>query len=177
MRIFAIDGSLNCSGWAVLDARNGKGTEHIKGSNYGTIKTKPTMSLGFKLSYIRIEFIKLINSYHPDVIVMEDTYAGKNALTNARLNNAKGVIFLTAYELLGTDPVCITAAKARACVGFKNNKEEPYAFFKKQYKLKETFEKGNDITDAFTLGWYYVISSREECHDPKKKAKAKRKKK
>ena len=176
MRILGIDGALNCSGWEVTDSPNGKGVGSVKGANCGTITTKPTMTLGFKLAHIRTEVTKLIKSYHPDVVVLEDTYAGKNALTNARLNNAKGVIFLTIFELMGSDPVCITAAKARACAGFKNNKEEPFEFFKKRFKLKLSFEKGNDVTDACTLIWYYILSSREECHENKKvKIKVKRK--
>ncbi len=177
MKILAIDGALNCTGWVFLEDRGGTGTEGIRASQYGTIATKPTMSLGFKLAYIRTEFLKLIKKLHPQVIVLEDTYSGKNALTNARLNNAKGVFMLTAYEMLGTDPMCITAAVARKCLGFKNNKEDPYEFFQNMYKLKESFQKGNDITDAFTLGWYYILTSRDECVKKTKKKSAKIKEK
>ena len=163
MRILAIDGALNHSGWVVLEDKGGVGWEGVKASKYGIITTKPTMSLGFKLTYIRKEIIKLIKSSRIDVVVVEDTYAGKNALTNARLNNAKGVILQTVFEVLGSDPATVKATVARKCVGFKNNKEEPFAFFKKKYNLPESFEKGNDITDAYTVGWWYILSRREDC--------------
>jgi crossover junction endodeoxyribonuclease RuvC len=170
MRILAIDGALNKSGWVIMENKNGE----VKPSVYGTISTKPTMSLGFKLAYIRTEFIKIVKTYRPEVIIMEDTYSGKNALTNARLNNAKGVLYLTAYELLNQDPECVTAAKARGCVGFKNNKEEPFAYYQKLYKLKETFKQGNDITDACTLGNWYFIQLKGECKGKKKRSSTKK---
>lgn len=151
-----------------------KGGE-VKAPVYGTIATKPTMSLGFKLAYIRTEFVKIVKMYRPEVIVMEDTYAGKNALTNARLNNAKGVLYLTAYELLNQDPECVTAAKARGCLGFKNNKEEPFARFNKTYQLKLSFKEGNDITDACTLGWWFFTQLKGECKGKKKRSPTKKK--
>jgi Holliday junction resolvasome RuvABC endonuclease subunit len=176
MRILAIDGALNHSGWVVLENKGGEGWEGVKASKYGIITTKPTMSLGFKLTYIRNELIKLIKSTRADVVVIEETYSGKNALTNARLNNAKGIIMQTAFEVLGADPITVTATVARSCVGFKNNKEEPYAFFQKKYNLPESFEKGNDITDAYTVGWWYILSSRGECAVRKKVSRSKKKK-
>jgi Holliday junction resolvasome RuvABC endonuclease subunit len=177
MRILAIDGALNHSGWVVLEDRGGVGWEGVKASKYGIITTKPTMSLGFKLNYIRTEIIKLIKSARADVVVLEETYSGKNALTNARLNNAKGVIMQTVYEVLGGDPAVVTATVARKCLGFKNNKEEPFDFFKQKYKLPESFEKGNDITDAYTVGWWYILTKRDGCSQGKKKSTRRRMKK
>jgi Holliday junction resolvasome RuvABC endonuclease subunit len=127
------------------------------------------MSLAFKLLFIRNEVIDLIKTFKPDVIVFEDTYAGKNALTNARLNNAKGVFIVTVYEATGKDPVYVNAAVARACLGFGNNKEDPYKFFSKLFDMKESFEKGNDITDAYTLGSWYIAEERGECKERTKK--------
>lgn len=176
MRILAIDGALNHSGWVVLEDKGGTGWEGVKASKYGIITTKPTMSLGFKLTYIRQELIKLIKSTRADVVVLEETYSGKNALTNARLNNAKGVIMQTVFEILGGDPSVVTATVARRCLGFKNNKEEPFAYFKKKYNLPESFEKGNDITDAYTVGWWYIFTKRDQCFKTKKSTRGKKKK-
>ena len=171
-RVLAIDGALNHSGWVILDEREKKdGTRQAVGSKYGMIKPNAKMSLAFKLSFIRQELIDIIKTYKPDVIVFEDTYAGKNALTNARLNNAKGVFIVTVYELTGKDPVYVSAAVARACLGFGNNKEDPYEFFSKLFKMEESFDKGNDITDAYTLGFWYITDERGECVERTKKKK------
>jgi Holliday junction resolvasome RuvABC endonuclease subunit len=180
MRILAIDGALNHSGWALLDTTDGEGWDSAKASKYGIITTKATMSLAFKLFFIRQELIKIIKSYKPDVIVFEDTYAGQNALTTARLNNAKGIILMTAYEALNKEPVCVKATVARACLGFKNGKDpkkEPWEFFKKRYNLQNiTFERGNDVTDAYVLGWYYILSQTGDCAAKKKPKRKSRKK-
>lgn len=179
MRILAIDGALNHSGWVLLDTTNGEGWDGAKASKYGIITPKTTMSLAFKLYYIKQELVKLTKSYKPDVIVFEDTYAGQNALTTARLNNAKGVILMTSYELLNKEPICVKATVARSCLGFKNGKDpkkEPWEFFKKRYQLKNiSYEKGNDVTDAYVLGWWYIFSQKKECCESKKTTRKKRK--
>lgn len=171
-RVLAIDGALNHSGWVILDEKEKKdGTTQTTGSNYGMIMPNAKMSLAFKLSYIRQELIKIIKNYKPDVIVFEDTYSGKNALTNARLNNAKGVFIVTVFEVTGRDPVYVSAAVARSCLGFKNNKEDPFDHFSKLFNLKESFNKGNDITDAFTLGFWYITNEKNECKGRRKRVK------
>lgn len=187
MRILAIDGALNRSGWAFLEDKGGEGMEGVKASKYGTITTKPTMSLGFKLDYIQTELTKIIKSTRPDVIIVEETYSGSNKKTTARLNNAKGVILQTIYKTLGIDPVMMLARVARSCLGFKSKKNdddksdpklEPFEFFKSKYNLPESYKKGNDITDAFTIGWAYILSRRGECLEKKKyKKKGSRNKK
>lgn len=178
-RVLAIDGALNKSGWVILEVTEKPGDKGIKAKEYGLIKPKATMPLGFKLLYIRNEVISLFKKYKPSMIVFEDTYAGKNAKTTARLNNAKGVFYVTAYELLGgNDPLYVGSAEARRCLGIKNNKQDVFEYFKELYKLKETFEKGNDITDAMAVGFWYVYDKREECKaKPReiKKRKAKKK--
>lgn len=166
-RVLAIDGALNHSGWVILDDIGDPNS--VRASRYGIITPNSKMSLGFKLSYIKKEITDIIKTYKPDVVVFEDTYSGKNALTNARLNNAKGAFILTVFELMHKDPVYISAARARGCLGFKNNKEEPYEHFKKLFNLKESFEKANDITDAYTLGFWYITEQRGECKGRKKK--------
>jgi Holliday junction resolvasome RuvABC endonuclease subunit len=177
MRILAIDGSLNCSGWVFLDDRGGENWEGVKASKYGVIRTKPTMSLGFKLYHIRKELIRLIDSLRPGIVVLEETYSGSNKLTTARLNNAKGVIVSVVYEKIGRDPELVTVAKARSCLGFKSKKNaegkrdpklEPFEFFKEKYNLPESYRQGNDITDAFTIGWAYILSRRGNCQKPRK---------
>jgi Holliday junction resolvasome RuvABC endonuclease subunit len=171
-RVLAIDGALNHSGWVILDEREKKdGSRQTVGSKYGVIMPNAKMSLAFKLSYIKKEVTDLIKTYKPDVVVFEDTYAGKNALTNARLNNAKGVYIVTVFEVTGEDPVYVNAAVARSCLGFGNNKEDPYEFFSKLFDMSESFNKGNDITDAYTLGFWYIIDERGECQERGKKKK------
>jgi Holliday junction resolvasome RuvABC endonuclease subunit len=175
MRILAIDGALNHSGWVILDEDGGEGWDAAKLIQHGIILAKPTMSLAQKLLHTRQEIFKIAQKYKPDEIVFEDTYAGQNPLTTARLNNAKGVILVTIFEILKRDPVCVTAGVARACLGFKNGKDpkvEPWEFFSKKYRLKKlNFKSGNDITDACVLGWWRIVSLKGECAEKKKKAK------
>lgn len=176
-RVLGIDGALNHSGWVIVDEKEKKdGTCNAVASKYGMIMTNAKMSLAFKLSHIRQELIKIIKTYKPDYIVFEDTYAGKNALTNARLNNAKGVFIVTVYEVTGKDPVYVNAAVARSCLGFKNNKEEPFEHFSQLLGLTESFEKGNDITDAYTLAFWFIVDQRGECQQSKHLARKRKKK-
>lgn len=175
-RVLGIDGALNHSGWVIVDEKEKKGgARQAVASKYGMIMTNTKMSLAFKLSHIRQELIKIIKTYKPDYIVFEDTYAGKNALTNARLNNAKGVFIVTVYELTGQDPIYVNAAVARSCLGFKNNKEEPFEHFSSLLGLTESFDKGNDITDAYTLAFWFITDQRGECQEVKHAARKRKK--
>jgi len=177
-RVLSIDGALNKSGWAILEDTGKKGIKHIKTVQYGIIKPKATMSLGFKLFYIRNELISLYKKYKPSIIVFEDTYAGQNAKTTARLNNAKGVFYVTAYELLGgNEPIYVGPAVARQCLGLRNNKQDVYNYFKKLYNLTESFEKGNDITDAMAVGFWYLYNQKDECKTKPRIKKTTRKRK
>ena len=81
------------------------------------------------------------------------------------------MFIVTVYEVTGKDPVYVNAAVARSCLGFKNNKEDPFEHFSKLLKLKESFEKGNDITDAYTLAFWFVTDERGECQSAKKRSK------
>ena len=176
-RVLAVDGALNHSGWVILDEKeDNKGQLKAVASDYGIIKPNAKMSLAFKLSFVRSALIKIIQEHRPDVIVFEETYAGKNALTNARLNNAKGVFIVTVYEVTGKEPVYVTASIARSCLGFKNNKEEPFAYFSKLFGLEESFLKGNDITDAYVLGFWYIRQQRGECAERQQTVRRRRKK-
>ena len=166
-RIIALDGALNCSGWCCL-TYEGK-TGEIQAEEYGLIKTRATMELGFKLLHVRQEFLRLLAAHMPDMIVFEDTYSGVNRLTTARLNNAKGVFVVTAREYLGSEPVLISPSQARKCLGFKNNKDEPFAYFTQLYGLTFSFAQGNDITDSLTLGHWYIRSQIGGCVKPKRK--------
>jgi Holliday junction resolvasome RuvABC endonuclease subunit len=170
MRIMAIDGALNHSGWVMLDHKE----VNIDLVAKGIILPKLSFTLARKLMYLRKRVLELVKEYEPEEIVFEDTFAGQNALTTARLNNAKGVLLVTAYEALGKEPACVKATEARACLGFRNGKDpkkEPWEFFTKEYDLKLGFEAGNDITDACVLGWWYIKSKQGECKKKEPKPK------
>jgi Holliday junction resolvasome RuvABC endonuclease subunit len=172
-RVMAIDGALNKSGWVVLDDMDGTTLDSIVNRGFGIISPDAKMPLGFKLSYIRSEITKLMKTYKPSVVVLEDTFSGPNRLTAARLNNAKGVFVLTVYEVLRADPIYANVGRARGCLGFTNKKDEPFAFFQERFNIAKNFKNGNDITDACTLGFWYILNSRGDCarrtKAPKKK--------
>jgi Holliday junction resolvasome RuvABC endonuclease subunit len=171
MKILAIDGALNHSGWVLLDANDGSNWEGVISKDYGSIVVKKTLPLGLKLHYISQEMTRICEEYKPDAIVLEDVYSGINKKTVARLNNVKGVFILTAYNVLGKEPIYVGASQARSCLGFKNNKEEAYSFFRDKYKIKE---ENNDLTDAYVLAWWYVRVIREECDKSGKKTYARK---
>jgi Holliday junction resolvasome RuvABC endonuclease subunit len=179
LRVLALDPALNHTGWVLLSyTKEGKNQEGISALDYAIWKVKLKQPLGAKLLYNRQELTQLISKYQPDVIVMEETFAGKNPLAVARLNNAKGVYVVTAYEAMGIDPTMVNAKKARACLGFSNDKEEPFAFFKKLFEITEDFKNGNDITDACTVGFWYIMNQRNAClEDIKNKKHEKRSRK
>lgn len=197
IRVLAIDGALRHSGWVVLECDDEYKKPKVK--DYGVLVIKDKLPLGTCLACIRQELIHLYNKYKPTVIVLEDTYAGRSAKVSARLNNAKGVFCSTAFELLGKEPTYISAITARSCLGFKNEKEAPFEHFMSKYKLSSAivlecceygsqaetkafckkykkehhFDKGNDISDAFVLGFWYITDMVGQCQEAKPKTRKK----
>ena len=106
----------------------------------------------------------------PDIVILEETYAGPNVKTTAGLNSAKGVAMVLTKNFTDKDPIIVNASKARSCLGLKD-KETVFEHFRRIYKLPKDFKKYNDTTDAIALGYYYYYHIHDLCKPKNKKKK------
>ncbi len=95
MRVIGVDPGSNATGYGIIEAQSGK----IKILEIGTIEPKKSDPLRFRILKIHSILKKLIQQYHPDVMVLEKLYAHhKYPATAAVIGHARGVICLASAE-------------------------------------------------------------------------------
>lgn len=176
-KILGLDVSSASTGFCIFN----KG--RLLKSSLGTINPNSKDCYGARLKFFKDELVKLIRKYKPDKVVMEDIFKGRNIKTFKTLAMFRGVCFITVFEEMGCDPICVMPTEARKLVGVKGTaKEDGFGFAVKKYKLNDfDFDTHNDITDAIVLG----LSGHEmekrginerDLHPKKKRRKRKKRK-
>lgn len=98
MIILGIDPGTARTGWGVIKipAKGGKNSIELLG--YGCIITDKEDGVGKRLTVLRRGLKKIINSYNPDIAVVERLFFGANSKTVMSVGQATGIIFLVASE-------------------------------------------------------------------------------
>lgn len=88
MYILGIDPALVRLGWGII-SQNGSQIKYI---NSGICTTKNDMPIYKRLSYISEHITKLIDTYKPSVVAMEETFINMNATSSIKLSYVRGAI-------------------------------------------------------------------------------------
>ncbi len=94
MIILGIDPGLAIVGWGVIEY-NGS---HFRTLGYGSIQTPAGQPTEQRLSTIFDCMEKLIETYHPDQVAVEELFFNTNQTTGIRVAEARGVIIMCAYR-------------------------------------------------------------------------------
>lgn len=151
-RILSLDISASCTGWSFL-------TNNSKNIKYGTIKTDKKLETAERLDFFRKELIKVIKKYKPTLVVLEDTFVGKNPKVNKLLSKFGGVAEQLVYELIDEIPLIISNKTVKSF--FSTTKKEKLFIivsdiigWKDQEKF--TFKEYNDIIDSIAQILYAI---------------------
>lgn len=91
--ILGIDPGIADTGFGVIEVeKNGK----LVCLDYGSIKTKASLSLSDRLELLNIELEGIIKKYKPRLISVEQLFFCNNAKTALIVGQARGVVLLTA---------------------------------------------------------------------------------
>jgi crossover junction endodeoxyribonuclease RuvC len=174
MRYLGLDLAYRKVGWVVMEPRRKFKRIPLKLIDKGieTVPKDPPMY--DNLVYLYDVIRGLIKKYKPDVIVLEDTFLGKNADTAAKLNVSKGMAMACIYSSASREPVCATAQIVRTCLGLKS-KEEVFNQYSRLYNIENNFNKYNDITDAIALCYYHYYNSNGLCYEVEKPKSSRKK--
>ncbi len=166
MKILGLDISTKSTGWFITKR------------SCGIIKPLED-NFDDKLVYFRVEVIKLIRKYKPDLVIIEDAYyqPRKGSIHTLKTLSKFAGVAIEASRSEGCDVEILTATMARKyCCGKSGKrvtKEDVFDFFVQKYSLNDwTFNKHNDITDAMALSWGYREKQRLEKKSNKKKSRA-----
>ena len=94
MVILGIDPGLAIVGWGVVDYAGGR----FKTLGYGSIQTPAGQTTEERLSTIYDCLEKLIETYHPDEMAVEELFFNTNQTTGIRVAEARGVIIMCAFR-------------------------------------------------------------------------------
>ena len=173
-KILGLDVSSASTGHCVIN--NGR----LIKSSLGTINPDSKKTYGDRLKYFAQELSVLLKKHKPDKVIIEDIFKGPNVKTLKTLAMFRGVCFLTVFNEIGQDPICIMPTEARKLVGVGGtSKEDGFNFVIKKYAFSDyEFDKDNDITDAIVLGLscYEMEKQGITEKDLRKKKKKKRRK-
>ncbi len=163
-RVLSLDISSTCTGWSVMSNRR-------KDIVHGQIITnQKKLELPEKLTIFRKEIVKLMRSYKPTHVVIEDVFLSRNPKVVMILAKFGGIAQQVVYEVSNINAHVVSNTTPKAF--FKAKKKEKLftiiidllAYDKEKY----TFKEWNDVTDSIAQLLYYcdevlnVRKTREE---------------
>jgi crossover junction endodeoxyribonuclease RuvC len=94
MRVLGIDPSSHATGYGVLELREGRTT--VLG--YGAIKPRRQAALPEKLLEIKAGIVRLIGSFEPGEVAIENPFFGLNIKTAITLGQVRGAVLVAVAE-------------------------------------------------------------------------------
>lgn len=95
MIILGIDPGFAIVGYGIIEYSG----SHFKVIDYGSIETPAKIPMEQRLSMIFDGVRKLIETYHPDQMAVEELFFNTNITTGIRVAEARGVIITCAYKM------------------------------------------------------------------------------
>lgn len=95
MIILGIDPGLAIVGWGVIEYSGSR----FKVLGYGSLETPAHTPTEERLVMINEGIRQLIDTYHPDVMAVEELFFNTNITTGIRVAEARGVIIMRAYSM------------------------------------------------------------------------------
>ena len=145
--ILGIDPGLATTGWGVID----KTPASLRLLAYGAIETPAKQDLPLRLLHIQSELYRLIETYRPGIVAIEELYFAKFAVSIASTAQARGAILLTVAQK-GLDLVEYNPRAVKvALTGFGSAaKEQMQSMVQRYFGLKE-LPRPDDAADALAI--------------------------
>jgi crossover junction endodeoxyribonuclease RuvC len=154
MVIMGIDPGLAKSGYGIIH-KNGNDCSAIK---YGVIETGSRLPMSERLKLLYQEFYKLIQSYKPDSVAVEELFFNRNAKTVIAVGQARGVAILTAalsdIRVYEYTPLQVK----QAVVGYGRADKTQVQQMIKTFLNLEVIPKPDDAADALAVALCHLNS-------------------
>ncbi len=155
MRILGIDPGIATVGFGVVDSEKGK----LNYVSCGIISTPAKTSLSSRLDLIYNDLNQLFDTFHPDVICIEELFFNTNITTGIAVAHGRGVILLAAYKA-GIPIFEYTPLQVKqAVVGYgRADKRQVIDMVKRILNMKSP-PKPDDAADAVALAICHARSA------------------
>ncbi|HEV2340077.1 MAG TPA: crossover junction endodeoxyribonuclease RuvC [Patescibacteria group bacterium] len=94
MRILGVDPGIGRLGWGIIDKEKG----NVTAVAFDCFETAKTTELPKRLEQIYREMKRILATYSPEIMAVEDLFFNKNVKTAFIVGQARGVVLLTAAE-------------------------------------------------------------------------------
>jgi len=156
MKILGIDPGIGRCGWAVIE-KNG---QVLTVMGFGCIETKAGGNIEKRLEEVHKEIERVIKTYHPEVMAIEELFFGNNAKTAFMVGEARGVILLCASENNISVSIYTPLQVKLSLTGYgKAQKQQVGQMVKILLKLK-TIPKPDDTADALAVAITHAFSAK-----------------
>ena len=146
-RIIGVDTALRCTGWGIIDVRDGA----MKAVDCGVIKNTQKDKVSDCLRRLSIGMRELVTLYKPDYAVMEGAFYFRNVHTALMLGSARGAV-LAAFAENGISVYEYAPRRIKQSVcGFGNASKEQVAVLVAQFLKIQTGHIALDATDALAM--------------------------
>ncbi|HWP95818.1 MAG TPA: crossover junction endodeoxyribonuclease RuvC [Syntrophomonadaceae bacterium] len=154
MLVMGIDPGTATTGYGVVEGQGAKG----RLVDYGTIRTPASMPMPDRLLAINRELVGLLDTYHPDVVAIEELFFQRNAKTAISVAQSRGVLVMTAAGA-GLQVAEYTPLQVKqAVVGYGNaSKRQVQLMVQAILSLKET-PQPDDAADALAIAICHLHS-------------------
>lgn len=161
MIILGIDPGLAIVGWGVIEYSGSRFTT----LGYGSIETPAGMATEQRLSLIYDGIKKLIETYHPNSVAIEELFFNTNQTTGIRVAEARGVIIMCAYRM-GVKTFEYTPLQVKqAVVGYgRAEKKQVITMVTMLLGLKKA-PKPDDTADALAIAVCHAHSGASRLAD------------
>lgn len=147
MIILGIDPGLAIIGWGVVEYK----ASRFRTIAYGALRTPAGIPTEDRLSLIYDGMKQLLETYHPDVMSVEELFFTNNITTGIRVAEARGVILLAARQAKVPMEEYTPPQVKQAVVGYGNaEKAQVMAMVTRILGLKE-IPRPDDTADALAL--------------------------
>jgi len=147
MRILGIDPGFAITGYSIIDYIGNR----FKLVASGAIKTEAGMSFPLRLSEIFTDLNKIIDTYEPDSISVEELFFNNNAKTAINVAQARGVIIVVGCQRNIPTYEYTPLQVKQAVVGYgRADKIQVQKMVKTILKV-EKLPKLDDITDSMAI--------------------------
>lgn len=152
--ILGVDPGTARIGWGLIEDRGGT----ISAKAYGCITTDKIDSPSERLSQIYMAFTKLLKTYAPDHMSVEDLFFATNAKTAIAVGQARGVILLAAAQAkIPVSSYSPMTVKKTICGSGNADKTQVGKMVTRLLRLSET-PKPDDTADALAIATTHGFS-------------------